>query len=210
MIDSDTRLRAARGIAKTETEASREVFATLKRRGHPEALAPTLSDCWGGIDEAMVAGYGMVPEYTGAGRPPTKKGPQPGWQYLQLVKQPKKGRQIGTKFRVIFGNEAEVVKLMGKSTAYIERSHLTSRHFNGRQVRKTRAFSKSVVMYRASAALEDAYYNLVRPHKSLRVEVKNDPTRRWRPRTPAMTAELTDHIWTVKELFWTLPILINT
>ena len=210
MIDSDTRVRAARGIAKTETEASMEVFATLKRWGHPEAPPPTLSDGWGGIDEAMVAVYGKVPEYSGAGRPPTKKGPQPGWQYLQLVKQPKKGRLIGTKLRVIFGNEAEVVKLMGKSTAYIERSHLTSRHFNGRQVRKTRAFSKSVVMYRASTALEDAYYNLVRPHKSLRVEVKNDPTRRWRPRTPAMTAELTDHIWTVKELFWTLPIIINT
>ena len=62
MIDSDTRLRAARGIAKTETEASREVFATLKRRGHPEAPPPTLSDGWGGIDEAMVAVYG-----TGAG-----------------------------------------------------------------------------------------------------------------------------------------------
>ena len=209
MIDSDTRLRAARGIAKTETEASSEVFATLKRRGHPEAPAPTLSDGWGGIDEAMVAVYGKVPEYTGPGRPPTKKGPQPGWQYLQLVKQRKKGGVIGTKLRVIFGNEAEVVKLLGKSTAYIERSHLTGRHFNGRQVRKTLAFSKSVVMYRASAALEDANYNLVRPHKSLRVEVKNDPTRRWRPRTPAMTAELTDHIWNVKELFWTLPIPIN-
>ena len=132
MIDSDTRVRAARGIAKTETEASMEVFATLKRQGHPEAPEPRLSDGWGGIDEAMVAVYGKVPEYTGAGRPPTKKGPQPGWQYLQLVKQPKKGRLIGTKLRVIFGNEAEVVKLLGKSTANIERSHLTSCHFNGR------------------------------------------------------------------------------
>ena len=75
---------------------------------------------------------------------------------------------------------------------------------------KTVAFSKSVVMYRASAALEDANYNLVRPHKSLRVEVKNDPTRRWRPRTLAMAAKLTDHNWTVKELFWTPPITINT
>ena len=158
----------------------------------------------------MVAVDGKVPEYSGAGRPPTKKCPQPCWQYLQLVKQREKGRLIGTKLRVIFGHEAEVVNLLGKSTAYIERSHLTNRHFNGRQVRKTLAFSKSVVMYRASAALEDAYYNLVRPHKSLRVEVKNDLTCRWRPRTRAMTAELTDHIWTVKELFWTLPIHINT
>jgi hypothetical protein len=29
MIEVDTRLRAARGIAKTETDAAREVFRTL-------------------------------------------------------------------------------------------------------------------------------------------------------------------------------------
>ena len=117
---------------------------------------------------------------------------------------------MAPSYGVIIGHEAEVVNLQGKSTAYIEGSHLTSRHFNGRQVRQTLAFSKSVVMYRASAALENANYNLVRPHKSLRVEVKNDPTRLWRPRTRAMTAELTDHIRIVKELFWALPIPINT
>ncbi len=43
MIDMDNRLRAARGIAKTETEASK-VFETLKRRGHPDAPPPTISD----------------------------------------------------------------------------------------------------------------------------------------------------------------------
>jgi len=42
MIDKDTRVRAAREIAKTETEASVEVFHTLKRRGHPEAHPPTI------------------------------------------------------------------------------------------------------------------------------------------------------------------------
>ena len=36
MIDMDSRLRVARGIAKTETEASIEVFETLKGRGHPD------------------------------------------------------------------------------------------------------------------------------------------------------------------------------
>ena len=58
----DTRLRVARGIAKTETEASIEVFQTLKRRGHPDAPPPTVSDGWGGIDDAMVEVYGKVPE----------------------------------------------------------------------------------------------------------------------------------------------------
>lgn len=204
MIDSDTRLRAARGIAKTETEASIEVFQTLQQRGHPEAPPPTISDGWGGIDDAMVAVYGKVPEYSGRGRPPTHKQPQPGWQYAQMVKQRENGRVIGTFMRVIYGDEEETLKLLGKSTAYIERTHLTMRHFNSRLVRKTLAFSKLLKMYRAAAAWEDVVYNLARSLKTLRVEVFNDPQRRWRQRSPAMAAGLTDHIWTIKELLTTV------
>ncbi len=126
MIDMETRLRAARGIDKTETQASIKVFETLKQRGHPDRPPPTISDGWGGIDDAMVEVYGRVPEYSGRGRPPTKKQPQPGWQYLQMVKQRRNGRVIGTRLRVIYGDEKEVVALLGKSTAYIERSNLTS------------------------------------------------------------------------------------
>lgn len=91
MIDIDTRLRVARGIAKTETEASIKVFQTLKRRGHPDAPPPTVSDGWGGIDNAMVKVYGLVPGYQGVGRPPTLKQPQPGWQYLQGSSNAKTG-----------------------------------------------------------------------------------------------------------------------
>ena len=102
--------------------------------------------------------------------------------------------------------------LLGKSTAYIERSHLTSRVFNSRQGRKTIAFSKDIEAYRAAASWEDCYYNLVRPHKSLRVAVHHDPPRKWAGRTPAMAAKLTDHIWTVHELLTTVPLprAINT
>jgi hypothetical protein len=205
MIDTDTRLRAAGGIAKTETEASQIVFETLKQRGHPDQPPPTVSDGWGGIREAMVEVYGQVPAYTGKGRPPTHKQPGQGWQYLQVVKQRENGRVIGTELRVIYGDEEKVLNWLGKSTSYIERSHLTSRHFNSRLTRKTLAFSKTLAMHQAAAALEDAYYNLVRPHKSLRVEV-NESLRRWQPRTPAMASDLTDHIWTVKELFLKVPV----
>ena len=210
MIDMDNRLRAARGIAKTETKASIKVFQTLKRRGHPDAPPPTVSDGWGGIDNAMVEVYGVVPEYGGTGRPPTLKCPQPGWQYLQVVKQRENGRIVGIKLRVIFGNEEQVLALLGKSTAYVERTHLTMRHFNSRLVRRTLAFSKNLEMYRASAAWEDLVYNFARPVKTLRVEVFNDPNRRWRPRTPAMAAGLTDHIWTVKEFLTTVASPNNT
>ena len=205
MIDSDTRLRVARGIAKTETEASQIVFETLKQRGHPDKPPPTISDGWGGIREAMVEVYGQIPAYSGVGRPPTCKQPADDWQYLQMVKQRENGRVIGTELRVIYGDEEEVLKLLGKSTSYIERSNLTSRHFNSRLTRKTLAFSKTIAMHKAAATLEDAYYNLVRSHKSLRLEV-NQPNRRWQQRTPAMASTLTDHIWTVKELFLRVPV----
>jgi len=210
MIDIDTRLRVARGIAKTETEASVEVFETLKERGHPEAPPPTVSDGWGGIREAMVEVYGQVPDYSGRGRPPTQKQSQPGWQYLQVVKKRENGRVIGTELRVIYGDEKKVLELLGQSTSYIERTHLTMRHFNGRLTRKTLAFSKDLDMYKASAAWEDLVYNFARPVKTLRVEVFDDPHRRWLPRTPAMAAALTDHIWTVKELLTAVPVPSNT
>jgi len=206
MLDINSRLRVARGIAKDETQASLEVFETLKRRGHPESPPPTISDGWGGIDDAMIEVYGLVPQYSGRGRPPTRKRPQPGWQYLQMVKvRDEHGKFQGTKLRVIFGTKVEVLELLGKSTAYIERSNLTSRMFNGRQVRKTLAFSKQVDHYRASATWEDAYYNLVRPHKSLSEKV-NLGRQKWRKRTAAMAANLTDHIWTVKELLTSIPL----
>jgi len=207
MLDMDSRLRVARGVAKNETLASIEVFKTLKRRGHPDGPPPTISDGWGGIDEAMIEVYGLVPEYSGRGRPPTLKKARSGWQYLQMVKQrDEHGRVQGVKLRAVFGKKSELLALLGKSTAYIERSHLTSRLFNGRQVRKTLAFSKELEMYAAAAAWEDGYYNLVRPHKSLRVLVAGAAAQKWLPRTPAMAANLTDHIWTVKELLTALPI----
>jgi hypothetical protein len=203
----DSRLRVTRGIAKNETLASVEVFQTLKRRGHPDGPPPTISDGWGGIDEAMIAVYGLVPEYGGRGRPPTRQKPGSDWQYVQMVKQRnEQGRFQGTKIRIIYGTQAEVIALLGESTAYIERSNLTSRLFNGRQVRKTLAFSKDTDMNRAAATWEDSYYNLVRPHKGLRLPVEHASPQKWSPRTPAMAAKLTDHIWTVKELLTTIPL----
>ena len=145
MIDMDTRLRVACGIAKTETEASIEVFRTLKRRGHPDAPPPTVSDGWGGIREAMVEVYGKVPEYCGIGRPPTKKRPQDGWQYLQVVKQRENGRVVGTRLRVVYGDKEDVLQLLGQSTAYVERTHLTSRLFNSRLTRKTLAYTNCLM-----------------------------------------------------------------
>jgi len=207
MLDMDSRLRVACAIEKDETQASIGVFQILRRRGHPDGPPPTISDGWGGIVEAMMEVYGLVPEYSGRGRPPTRKKAGTDWLYLQMVKQrDERGHFAGTKLKAIFGSLEELTQLLGEVTAYIERSHLTSRLFNGRQTRKTLAFSKDLTCCRAAATWEDSYYNLVKPHKSLRRRVVDVPGRKWKPRTPAMAAGLTDHAWTAKELLSTIPL----
>lgn len=198
----------ARGIAKNETEAAIETFTQLKSsRGHLHSPPPLVSDGWGGYEEAMIEVWGKVPEYKGRGRPPTKKRPGADWQYLQMVKQRENGRVIGMKAKTIYGDEREVVELLGQSTSYVERTNLTSRHMNGRLVRKTLGYSKELEMLRASSVWEDAVYNLARALKSLRIESSPEAgNQRWKKRSPAMAAGLTAHIWQIEELLSVLPL----
>lgn len=146
-----------------------------------------------------------MPDYQGRGRPPEKKRPQEGWHYAQMVKQRENGRVVGITFRPIYGDGNALIS----TTVYVERTNLTSRHMNGRLVRKTLGFSKRVEMLRAACVWEDLIYNLGRSVKTLRVEV-NDGTRRWRLRSPAMAAGLTDHIWSIKEILTLVPKPINS
>jgi hypothetical protein len=211
MIDIDTRLRVGRGIAKTETEASEKVFRTIKAdRGHSEVPPPTISDGWGGIREAMVQVWGKVPEYKGRGRPPEKKRPQDGWKYLQIIKErDEKDRVTGTQKKAVFGEEETLLDIFEEHTAYVERTHLTMRQMNSRLVRKGLGFSKELPMHRAAAAWEDATYNLTRTHKSLRIDLTGPLNgrrgRRWKRRTPAMAAGLTDQVWSTEKLLRTVP-----
>lgn len=86
VLEIDTRLRAARGLEKSETAASEQAFRQLKGRGNPKVPPPLVSDGWGGIDQALIEVYGQAPAYPGRGRPPTLKRPGESWQYLMIVK----------------------------------------------------------------------------------------------------------------------------
>jgi IS1 family transposase/transposase-like protein len=72
-------------------------------------------------------------------------------------------------------------------TSHVERQNLTVRTQMRRLTRLTNAFSKKGLNLKAAAALHFAYYNFCRVHQTLRV-------------TPAMEHNLTDHIWTIREL----------
>jgi len=140
----------------------------------------------------MLETWGKSPEYSGRGRPPTRKQPLPGWKCLQvsrtasggaadavsrITKHRSVGRLIGITYRVVYGDPKDVPDLMGLNTSYVEKTNLTSRQMNGRMVRKTLSFSKEEEMLEASCAWEDWVYNLTRPIKSLRFVVNEGQQR---------------------------------
>jgi hypothetical protein len=188
------------------------------RRGHPDMPPAMASDGKGGYREALLQTWGEVPEYRGRGRPPTVKRPQPGWQYLQVIKKKSRaGRRLReVSIKVVYGQPQEVIDNVGAHTAYGERTNLSSRQMNGRLVRKTLSYSKQLEALEASCAWEDWVYNLSRPLKTLAVELEmrteGQQRRRWKPVSPAMAAGLTDHVWTVTELLSTVvrPQVVNT
>ena len=203
-------MRVGRGIGQTETEAAIHLWQQVKQRtAHAEAPPPVLSDGWGGHREALIQVYGQVPEYQGRGRPPTRKQPVEGWHYTQMVKQrDTTGNLIGVDIRVIYGDETTLDRT-GTRTVYVERTNLTSRLMNGRLVRKTLGFSKKLTMLSASCVWEDVVYNLTRPVKTLRLEVMPQTTCRWIQRSPAMAAEITDHIWSIRNILMVVPVPTN-
>lgn len=76
---------------------------------------------------------------------------------------------------------------MAVSTSHVERQNLTMRMQMRRFHRLTNAFSKKLEHPKSAIALHFAWYNFVRVHQTLRT-------------TPAMAANLTDHLWTLDEL----------
>ncbi len=73
------------------------------------------------------------------------------------------------------------------STSYVERQNLTMRMNMRRFTRLTNGFSKKAENHAHAVSLHFMYYNFGRIHKTLRV-------------TPAMEAEVTDHVWNLEEI----------
>jgi hypothetical protein len=164
--------------------------------------------------KAIIANY-STPEppalKRGPGRPrkEVKRILDPNLCYAQVDKRREGGRVVEVVRRIIFGSAKDIATILEAdgcgsqiNTAYVERDNLTSRQSNGRLVRKTLSHSKKLHFLERQIALEDALHNFVRPHCTLRTTLPRPGAhgRKWEPRTPAMAARLTDHIWTLEEL----------
>ena len=150
-------------------------------------------------------GETVTPPRTGKpGRPKAPyQVPAPDLKYATVHKTREQGRVVNIDFRVIFGTVLAVQAALALSqvskainTAFIERHNGTDRNRNARKVRKTYCFSKDWDIHQAVTYFTMYSYNFCWPVRTLR---QRDADGHWQERTPAMTAGLTDHPWSLAE-----------
>jgi IS1 family transposase/transposase-like protein len=165
---------------------------------------------------ALVTHYGrwIQPERRQAKGPKPKPRwmPLPGLLYAQVVKSYRRRRVVGVKHHVIFGTVETIESILAKrgwkiNTAFIERLNLDFRQHVTAIGRRVNTLCKHEAGLRQQLALFQVYHNFVLPHASLRLELADleaingtSRAKRWQPRTPAMAAGLTDHVWSLREV----------
>jgi IS1 family transposase len=134
--------------------------------------------------------------------------------YGQVIKHRKRYRTVEVERRMLWGEEKqyqERLKIAGLSgrinTAFVERINLTLRQCISTLTRRTWGPAKFTPELMEHLEWWRSYYHFVRPHESLEEELSQpvqrigkQQTRKYRKKTPAMMAGLTDRRWTVKEL----------
>ena len=133
------------------------------------------------------------------------------WKHIcivQVIKQVSRKRVVGIIRRVAGGAPEQVESLLKQTqntpqghVAYIERLNGTFRSRIAALARRGRSLARQSETLHQAMYLVGTVYNFCAAHKSLRqVLYLPNNSRRWIPRTPAIAAGITDHIWTVQEL----------
>jgi hypothetical protein len=205
--DPEHRLVLAVVPGARSIENAEAVVAAAK--GRTEGAAPRLltSDEYPAYASAIEAAFGVpvAGRPTGPGRRPilSERRLPEGLVYATVHKEREKDRVVAVERRLVFGTEAGLVAALGGSsasravnTSFVERQHGTDRGRNARKARKTYRFSKD---WRAHEAM--TYYTLYRYNFcwAVRTLRQRDQRGEWQPRTPAMAAGLTDHVWSTRE-----------
>jgi transposase-like protein len=133
------------------------------------------------------------------------------WENIAIVQVVKRRSASGLTIerRIVQGGKALVERLLVQSkggtcinTAYIERLNATFRQRLSTLSRRTRHLARQTETLAAGMYIVGCAYNLCENHKSLRLRLSvGSRGFRWVQRTPAMAAGLTDHQWTMEELW---------
>src|SRR5215510_7741555 len=203
------RLMIAAVVGPRTLDTAKEVVAVTK--GRVAGIPAFFSDGFTSYLAALIAAFHVVTTFvrTGTRGRPRKPlwEPHPELVYGQLIKQKKQGKLLTLSTHVVLGAERLTQRGLTISTALVERVNLTLRQALAPLARKTYSFCKDRERMRQRVVFFQAFYNVARPHMSLQQQLLwQERTRhgairpRWRKRTPAMAAGLTDHVWTFREL----------
>jgi transposase-like protein len=126
----------------------------------------------------------------------------------QMVKRYVHRRVVSVERRVVRGTSEAVATVLAATgggtdinTAYIERLNATFRASLVPLVRRGRAIAHTETLLTRGMWLVGCAYNFCWLHESLRVAAPAGAPWKWQERTPAMAAGLTNHRWTMLELF---------
>ncbi len=182
----------------------------------PDCAPLFLTDGFREYMTALLTHYGQwvqPPRRQSKGPMPTPRWmPLPGLLYAQVVKTVRRRRLVAVQHRVVFGTLDAVNQVLAPlgwhiNTAFVERIHLTIRQHVAAVGRRVSTLCKGEDGLRQQLAVFHCYYNFCLPHASVRLPLPQpEPTHssgsatQWQPRTPAMAAGLTDHVWTLREV----------
>jgi hypothetical protein len=175
-----SRLRVVSHLSHERSEAEATMFLA-KFKACTDGWAPFFtSDQLPAYVAALITNYSTLaspPLNRGPGRP-RKEPPRvvdPHLRYAQVDKRREGGRVVEVKRHILFGAADDLIQILETdgcgsqiNTSYVERDNLTSRHSNGRLVRKTLSHAKKKAYLQRQLDLEDAIYNFVRPHSASR------------------------------------------
>lgn len=122
--------------------------------------------------------------------------------YATVHKTRQGAQVVKVERQVVYGSEQHILDRLADSpsntinTAYIERSNLDWRLWDAHLARKAPTVARSMSWLKAKFAICVACYNMIRPHETL----SRGEDRGFRPKTPAMKANVADHPWTFAEL----------
>jgi IS1 family transposase len=143
-------------------------------------------------------------------RPKPRWMPRPQLLYAQGVKSYRRRRIVGVQHRVIFGAAQTIESILAKrgwtiNTSFVERLNLDFRQHVAAIGRRVTTLCKHEAGLRQQLALFQVYHNFVLPHVSLRWPLPEPlygtgAVKQWQPRTPAMAAALTNHVWSLREV----------
>jgi hypothetical protein len=184
------------------------LITTLVQMVRSCALSTAILVCVDGLASYVTAFRRVFRTPVRTGRPGRPRlSALPGLLIGQVIKHHQGRRLVGVTRRVVQGTAEAILAVLlatgtgtGINTAYIERLNATFRGALTPLVRRGRALARTESLLTSGMFLVGCAYNFCWEHESLRVETGESGVRKWRGRTPAMAAGLTDHRWTMREL----------